>query len=82
VSLAWQRQWNHTSQNFTYTTFAPSIPQVFAAPIRGPSRDTLVFGFDLNCRFSSHFFIEFDYDLLANTSFIDNAFYFQVEYLY
>ena len=80
ISLGFQRQWNSTDQGLIFSTFASPFPQEFVTAIKGFKRNSLIFGFDLNCLLYDQILIEFDYDLIKNSRFLDNAFYLQCAY--
>lgn len=82
VSFGWQRQWNHLDQGLSFSSFEAPFPQAFSVSMKGPEKNSLIFGFDFNCQFYESMFIELDYDLVYNSNFIDNAFYLQYEYMF
>lgn len=82
VTLGWQRQWNSLDQSIVYSNFASSFPQTFVSSGKGPKRDTIVFGLDVNIRWYERASVQFDYDVLYNSAYVDNAFRVQLSRLF
>jgi len=82
VNLGWQYQCNSVDQSVTFATNGPVAPQIITSTVKGVRKNSLILGLDFNCEFYRKVFIEFDYDLILNGAFTDNAFYLQSAYMF